>query len=515
MTRSSSSPNARIFTGLATIGSLLLAGCTMGPDYVRPATAAPDDWTTWRSGDPVLVAQPASDETIPADWWKVFDDPVLDGLVRKALAASPDIETAALHFAQARVQRSAEAAASLPQVAANADVSWQRQSEFGAGTRLFEAIGRDRDALARLLSQPFTLYRGGFDASWELDLWGKVRRSLEAADAGIAAQGALLDLARLSVAGEVAQTYFELRATQRQATLMREEVALLRERVSLVAARVEGGIENHRELESERAALDALEAQLPVLLTREAAQINAISFLLGERPGSLRETLEPVADTSGALPPDLSLGLPSETALRRPDVRAAEARLHAATAGIGVAMADLYPSIRLGGGIALESYRRDNLFDWASRTWSIGPSLDLPLFDGGRRRSVVQLRKLEQREAAVEFQATVLRSWQEIDDALNRFASERLRHARLLARVESTRRAFDLADASYRSGAINYLAVIDARRTVLQAERDLVENEGRLRTSYAAVNKAIGNTPAEGTRHELSTSIDATTRRVE
>lgn len=479
----------------ACAGPLLLAGCVMGPNYVAPNPDAPDDWTSWRSADPSLVAAPAAGESLPADWWRGFQDPVLDGLVDRALAASPDLQTAALHFAQARVQRGETAAAGLPEVSASVDVDRQRQSEYGASTRLFDAIGSDRDALAKLLSQPFTLYRGGFDASWELDLWGKVRRSLEVADAGVAQQGALLDLARLTVASEVAQAYFELRTTQRQIALAREDIALLQERVSLMTARVEGGLDNHSDLDTRRGALQALEAQLPALLTREAAQANAIALLLGERPGSLAQTLAPAGRRHDALPPDLSPGLPSEVALRRPDVRAAEARLHAATAGIGVAVADLYPSIRLGGGFGVESYRSQNLFDWASRTWSLGPSLDLPLFDGGRRRSVVQLRKLEEREAAVDFQQTVLRSWQEIDDALTRFTSERQQHDKLLASVDSARRVLGLASARYESGAANYLDVIDAGRALLQVRRDLADNEGRLRASYVAVNKAIGNTP--------------------
>jgi NodT family efflux transporter outer membrane factor (OMF) lipoprotein len=468
----------------------------MGPDFVAPVPESPDDWTSWRSADPSLVAPVASDAAVPADWWKAYNDPVLDGLVRDALVASPDLKTATLHFAQAQVQRSVASSGALPQVSASADVSRQRQSEYGAGTRLFDALGSDRDALASFLSQPFTLYRGGLDASWELDLWGKVRRSIEAADAGVQQQGALLDLTRLTVVSEVAQVYFDLRTSQRQIALTREDIALLRDRVGLVRARVEGGIEDHKELDTQQATLHGLEASLPALLAREAAQANAIAVLLGQRPGSLTQRLEPVGQGAIALPPDLSLGLPSEIAQRRPDVRAAEARLHAATAQVGVAIADLYPSIRLGGGFGLESYRSQNLFDWASRTWSIGPSLSLPLFDGGRRRGTVKLRKLEQREAAVGFQQAVLRSWQEIDDALNRLASEREQHARLLARLDNAGSVLDLARASYDSGAINYLGVIDAWRAQIQAERDLTDNEGRLRADYVLVNKAIGNTPA-------------------
>lgn len=474
---------------------LALAGCTVGPDFAPPRAIAPDDWSSWRSGAPSLMGTAATDAAMPAEWWTLLRDPVLDKLEREALAASPDIETAALHYAQARVQLGAAGAAGLPQINAGADATRTRISEYGASTRLFDALAPDRDALAKFLAQPYTLYSGGFDAAWELDLWGKVRRSIEQAGAQARQQQALLDLARLSVASEVARAYFDLRTVQRQAALTREDIALSRERAQIVSARVAGGLDDGSALDRERAALNGLEASLPALEAGEAMQMNRIALLLGRRPGELSDELRVPAPGGDADLPDLSLGLPSQVALARPDLRAAEARLHAATAAIGVATADLYPSVRLGGGFNLESYRNENLFDWASRTWAIGPSLSLPLFDGGRRRAVVQLRKLEAREAAVEYQRTVLRAWQEIDDALTGYTADGQQRERLAARVRNTGDALGLVETRYRAGAVNYLPVIDARRAHLQAQRDLAETEGRLRTRFAAINKAIGNAP--------------------
>ena len=318
----------------------------------------------------------------------------------------------------------------------------------------------------------------------------------EQAGAMTARQQALLDLARLSVAAEVAQAYVDLRVTQRQISLSEEDTRLLHERTGLVAARVKGGLEDHSGLERENAALNALRASLPALKARETMQLNRIAVLAGRHPGELDADLRGAAQ-AGAELPDLSLGMPSEVALRRPDVRAALARLHAATAGIGVATAELYPAIRLGGGFDLESYRSENLFDWGSRSWSIGPSLSLPLFDGGRRRRMIELRKLEEREAAVAFQQTMLRAWQEIDDALSGYTSERLQHEQLAARAGNAANALALAEARYRAGALSYLPVIDARRAQMQALRDLADCEGRLRLRFVAINKAIGNGPGE------------------
>ncbi|MCJ2186301.1 efflux transporter outer membrane subunit [Novosphingobium beihaiensis] len=472
-----------------------LAGCVVGPDFKAPQAGAPGDWSSWRSGDPSLISPEAAGDPIPADWWTLFGDPVLNRLEQEALSASPDIETAALHYAQARVQLQGAGAGGRPQVNAGASVGRNRQSEYGASTRLFDVIGTDRDTLAKFLAEPFTLYQGGFDAVWELDLWGKVRRQVEQAGARASQQEALLDLTRLSIVSEVAQAYFDMRTTQRQIAIAQDDIALLQERVSIVSARVKGGLEDHRSLEQEQAQLSALRASLPALRAGEAMQINRIALLLGKHPGELNGDLQARGSSPAGHLPDLSLGMPSQVALRRPDVRAAVAQLHAATAGIGVATADLYPSIRLGGSFNLESYRSQNLFDWASRTWSIGPSLDLPLFDGGRRRTVVKLRKLETREAAVGYEKTVLKAWQEIDDALSGYTADRQRDRTLAARETHTANALGLVEARYRAGTVNYLPVIDAKRARLQVQRERTDLDGQLKVRFVALNKAIGNAP--------------------
>ena len=476
--------------------ALALTACATGPAYQPPTAQAPDDWTTWRSGDESLRIPVETRQALPSAWWRAFNDPLLDQLQQRAIEASPDLRTATLHFAQARVQRSTTAAQRGPDVGVSGGVSRQRQSEVGAGTRMLDALGGDRARLADFLSEPFTLYQAGFDASWELDLWGRVRGSIEAADADVQRQAALLDLARLSLASDVARHYIDLRTAQRQSQLAREDIAALQDRLGLLEARVKRGVMDHLDLERQRAELSAMEGQLPSLLAQESSSANQIALLLGERPGALRGLLAvPSADTAPATPPDLALGLPSELALRRPDIRAAEAQLHRATAGIGVARADLYPSIRLGAKFGHESYLRGEFGDWGSRTWSIGPSLNLPLFDHGRRKSVVQLRELEQQEAAVNYQRTVLQAWQEIDDALNGYAAERQQAQQMQARLDSTRKAYELARARYDGGTVDFTVVLDGQRAYLQARRDLVASQGRLGNRYVMVNRVIGNVP--------------------
>jgi NodT family efflux transporter outer membrane factor (OMF) lipoprotein len=476
--------------------ALTLSACASGaPQYVKPQPPSPPDWTTWRGAGETLPSPPGSGEALPANWWAAFDDPVLDALQDRAVKVSPDLQTAALHFAQARVQRLSVSAQRGPSVDLTAAATAQRQSEFGAGIRLIDAIGADRDKIVPLISEPFGFYQVGFDASWELDLWGRIKSSVEQADADIARQGALLDLARVSLASDLANGFFDVRNTQRLIRVTREQIAALEDRLSIIQAQVEGGTVDGLFLERQRADLAALKSQLPPLLAREAASANQIALLVGEHPGALQNQLAPLS-TDQAMPlPDLTLGLPSEVASRRPDIAAAEARLRAATAGIGVARAQLYPSIRLGAHFGYESYQGSEFLSWGSRLWSVGPSLDLPLFDRGRRKSIVRLRELEQQEAAVAYQRTVLAAWKEIDDAITAYTAERQQQIDLVAREQSARESLDLAQARYDGGAVDFVSVLDSQRSYLQARFDVVASDGRLLSQFVAINRALGNAP--------------------
>lgn len=474
-----------------------ISGCAVGPDFRSPAPDSPASWTQWRGSDAGLSGTAGTDALPVGEWWLAYHDPVLDELQRRAREAAPDLQTAALHLAQARVQRSTVKAQTLPQANLSGGVSRQRQSESGAATRLLDVVGGDQsDTLKKVLSEPFNLYQAGVDVSWELDLWGRVRRSVEAADASVEEQAALLEMARLSTASDVAAAYFTLRTTQRQIALVQEDIAAATDRTEIIDARVNGGLSDHMDSDRQQAELAALRANLPALRANEGLQANQLTLLLGEKPGALQTLLQETVATSAALP-DLSLGLPSEVALRRPDIRAAESRLHAATAQIGIAQADLYPSIRLGGKFGYESTASASLGDWASRAWSIGPVLDLPLFDHGRRVSIVKLRELQQQEAAVAYQRTVLLAWKEIDDALTHFTALQQQHGELLTRAARAADAYALAQAKFSGGTVDFLTVIEAQRMHIQARSDLSQNEGRSASAFAQINRAVGNVSPE------------------
>ncbi|MDM0113226.1 efflux transporter outer membrane subunit [Variovorax sp. J22R133] len=483
-----------VWLALQVAAILALAGCAVGPDFKPAVPEAPADFSAWHGGSPELVdAQRALAKPGATPFgWSIFGDPVLIRLEERALAANSDVQAAALRFAQSRVQGSIVRSQRLPQVNASGSVSRVRESEDGDITRILGALNpANRDQIIKILADPHDLYQAGFDASWEVDLWGRVGRAMEAADANAVASQAMLAQVQLSVQAELARRYFDLRSLQRQIRIARSDIEAGQETRDLVQARANGGLTTDLDVVRQDAQLADVRAKVPQLLMQEAQAANAITLLAGERPGALAAELAAQPDAPVAALPDLSMGLPSEVALRRPDIQSAEAQLHAATADIGVAVADLYPRITIGANFGFLSVTDSAFAEWGSRQWSIGPSLQLPIFDGGRRRATVTLRKLQQQQAAVAYQQTVLKAWQEIDDAMNAYAAESQRNAELARRERSSRDALLLARVRYESGLTDFLVQLDAQRNLLQAQRDYAESTGRLATGLVSISKAL------------------------
>jgi NodT family efflux transporter outer membrane factor (OMF) lipoprotein len=500
---------------VATPASLLaagLSGCTtVGPEYAAPVAAnAPARYAERHSGSSLLAAPPAAEgAALPADRWAAFGDPTLLALQDRARRNNLDLATAALRLAEVRMQRTTVAAQHGVQVGLRGAITEERQSENGAATRFLEALpAATREAVLAVLREPFTLYQAGFDASWELDLWGRVRRSVEAADAeSEAARATLADL-QASLVAEVARHWAELRAVQRQIGVLEDERANARDALALIDARRAGGLIDESAGLRQRGVVEDVEARLPPLLDREGEAMRRIERLCGEPPGALATQLAMRPGPKAAAPaataaapgrsdrfprwPDLALGVPSMLVERRPDVGAAAARLHAATASIGVAVADLYPRIVIGASFGSESVGASRFGEWASRQWSIGPSLTLPIFDNGLRRAVVTLREVQQQEAAIAWQQAVLKAWHEVDAAIAGYMAERRRGERLVVRLQASADALALARARRARGLTDELPVLDAERTRLAAERDAVESDGRVGVALVAVWKALG-----------------------
>lgn len=474
----------------------LLSGCTVGPDFRKPAVTAPENWTAWHSGDPSLRAVIPPQRGLDPRWWQHFNDPILDELVSRALAASPDIRTAALRFSGARVQNRITASSGGPSLNATANVSRVQTSANSPSTRALKEVLPEPDELINLMTDPYNWYQAGLDFSWEIDLWGHVRRATEASAADSAAQGEMLKLAKLSIVGDVVDDYYRLRAIQQQRRLAEDNVRVMEQRLSLIHARARGGEQDYTDTELQQSDLSATRAGLVDLRQQEGIAMNQLLLLLGEHPGALAQELawHPSAFAAETLP-SLSMGLPSDVALNRPDIRAAEARLHAATARIGVAKAELYPAITLGAHIGSETYTAGNFGEWASRSWSVGPGLDLPLFDRGRRKATVVLRETEQQQAAVDFHKTVLQAWQEIDDALSGYAAAQQKLTAQEQRVRSANEALSLIQARYEGGLTSFINVLDSERSLINARQSLVLSQRDLSTAWAAVNRATGNYP--------------------
>jgi NodT family efflux transporter outer membrane factor (OMF) lipoprotein len=499
-------PNLSLDLTPATLAAamlLALAGCANTTVPAPSTTAeAPADWATWHGGDASLVP-PAAElgaaaPATTAARWAALGDPVLSHLTTMAVDASPDLRIAILRVLEARADAATVAAQRGPQVNGRAGVDRQRVSENGSATRLLEIIGSNNPAfnpqeLIGLVATPYTVYQAGFDASWELDLWGRVRHSVELAEARGAESRALLSQARLTLSAELARTYFELRATQRQRAEVEAQVAASQASERLLDAQRNGGLSDETPLLRQQAADTDLAARLATLRAQEAAALNRIAKLCGRHPGALDAELDAAhAPPPIALPP-LAPGLPSDLARHRPDVAAAEARLAQATAGLGVATADLYPRITIGATFGVEALHGTDVFEWGSRQWNFGPSLQLPIFDMGRRRATIDLRTLQQTEAAVAWHQTVLNAWHEIDDALSAYQADR---ATLAAAQDKSRHADDalaLARARRTGGLTDTLPVLDAERSADEARRQVAEADGHVRTQLVALYKALGN----------------------
>ena len=490
---------ARLTLAAALAAWLASACTTVGPAFRAPAEPVPPaHWADQHAGSPTLAASAASEASpLPADRWQAFSDPALIALQARVRDGNADLATAALRLGESRVQRSIAAAQRRPQASVRAGASRQRQSESGSATRIAGALpAASREQALALISEPFMLYQAGFDASWELDLWGRVSRIVEAADADSEAARATLAGLRASLVAEVAREHTELRSTQRQIALLTRQRAVAADVLGLIDARVAGGLVDASTSLRQQSVLADLDARLPPLLDREAEAMRHIEWLCGERPGALAALLArrpaDVGDERSPWP-DLSPGVPSTLVARRPDIAAAAAKLHAATAEIGIAVADLYPRVTIGASFGSEATSVARFGDWGSRQWQVGPSLSLPIFDAGRRRSTVTLRELQQQEAAIAYQQVVLKAWHEVDAAITAYEAERKRERHLADKAHASDEALVLSRARFERGMTDALPQLDAERAQLDAERDLVESHGRVGSALVAVIKSLGD----------------------
>ena len=447
--------------------ALALAGCiTVGPDYQRPVEKP----VTLQGID---AAQQSATQ-FQVNWWAQFNDSTLNALMTDAAKNSPDLKIALARLNQSRALLGSASSQQLPDVQAAASYSRSREQQPGFTT----------------VPTTVTTYQAGFDASWELDLFGGVRRAVEAARADSEAGAAALQDAQVTLFAEVARRYFDLRGTQLRIDVSKRDIENQRASLKLINSRAEVGTGSDQDVASASARLASVEAQLPVLETRAQADTFRLAVLLGARPGELDVDLSPGSfhpiDTA------LPIGQAGDVLSRRPDIRVAERELAAANARIGVAKADWFPHISLGGFVGFLAGRSSDFGGANSRAWSLAPSISWQGLNVQRVRSGVRASQARADEAMANYQRTVLGALEDVDNALVGYNAQRVRVQKLDEQATQSTRAADLARLRYAAGATDYLELLDAQRTQLSAEDQLAEAEAGINLQAIAIYKALG-----------------------
>ena len=504
----------RRFAPLALACTTLLGACTMGPDFTRPETTPPAAWPTVTAPPADVPSKPVARAYDGRLWWSVFKDPVLDRLVDDAQRQNLDLQTAALRIEEARAQRGSAAAEGRPSVSGMGVGGRQRSSQNGLTSALSGGAsqqgassggasgssGSSGSSAAAAPSPYSDLFQVGFDATWELDLWGKARRGVEAADANIVSAEQARGDAMISLTAEVARTYLQLRGAQRQRAIVLVDIDDQRALFKLADSRSRNGFSAQADAVQQQAQLSNAEAQLPPIDQNIAQAMNRLALLLALPPGALVDRLGPSPQADVALPPEVPVGLPGDLLRRRPDILKSEADLHAATAKVGQAKAQLFPSITLGGVGGLQSIHADSLTDWASRFWIGGAQVSIPIFEGGKLKAQIRTADVQMKEAALNWRSTVLSAYHDADNALVAYADEQ-RHAAALSRALGDARRSDLLMRSrYRNGFVSMIEVLDTQRTLHQAEQQALQSNVAASTDLVALYKALGGdwTQAEG-----------------
>jgi multidrug efflux system outer membrane protein len=457
--------------------TLAFAGCAVGPNYQRPSTGTPAHYKTeelgaWKRGEPV-------DHIPKGEWWRLVGDEILNDLQGRATGANQELKAATARVEQARATARVARSELIPTL--NADSSYTRQRFSANQTPSFGGITANT-------------YRGALDLSYEIDLWGRVRRGFESARADAHASLAAFHNVLLVLHADVAQNYFALRALDAEISIVTSTVRLREEQVRLVRSRFDGGVGNELDVARAETELASTEAEAASLAKRRAELENALAILVGENPSTFK-----FAAASGdagkkwnPAPPEIPAGLPGDLLERRPDVSEAERQLAAANARIGVAKAAFFPVLSLTGSGGYVSGDVETLFNWNSRAWSIGPSLSLPIFAGGRNLANFRRSKSAFEESIAHYRQSILVAFGDVENSLAGIHFLADQAAAQSRAVRNSRRAAELAGERYRAGIVSYLEVVDADRVALLAERVSAQLAGQRLVASVQLIKALG-----------------------
>jgi NodT family efflux transporter outer membrane factor (OMF) lipoprotein len=485
---------AKILKGVAAAGIVGAGGCAVGPDYAPSPARAPATWISPPANGLTDIAATTS------DWWASFNDAELDSLIQRAVQSNPDLRVSEARLRQARAVRRMSAADFWPTLDASGSFARAKQS-------------KNQPLIGSLPLPPnfpfeYSVYQAGFDASWEIDLFGAKHRALEAATAEWEVAIESRNDAMVSLLAEVARDYVELRGGQLRLDIARRNLKLQQEALDLTRARFQSGVAS--ELDATRAAalLAGIRAAIPPLETAVRESMYGLAFLLGREPGDLLAELSPYKPVPSA-PPEVPIGLPSDLLSRRPDVRQAERQLAAETARIGLAKSDWFPKLSLTGDAGLESVSLGKWFEPGSQFWSLGPTLQWRALDFGRVQAEVRAQTAVQEAALATYEKAVLNSLREAENTVVAYAQEQNRHRALADEVTENRRSLDMANGLYAEGSVNYLDVLDAERSLYGSEDELAVSDQAVSVDLIALYKALGGgwvTPTQKSAKEISTA---------
>jgi multidrug efflux system outer membrane protein len=469
---------------------LYAAGCMVGPNYRRPDVVTPPSWGELAPTAPPAGRSDAIADGIPTAWWTTFDDQVLTSLVARTVQSNLTLQQAEARVREARALRRIAAADLWPQVEALGSYTRARTSKNGLSTGGPGKV--------------FNLFQAGFDANWEVDVFGGNRRAVEAADASVEAAADDRNAVLISLMAEVGLEYVTYRSLQQRIALANQNLAAQQGTLDLTRRLFNAGLAPELDVQRAAAQVATTASTIPLLEQQSAQAMHALGVLIGQPPMTLEQELAAVGPIPKP-PAQVAVGLPSELLLRRPDVARSERQLASQTAEIGVATRDLFPRFFISGAASLQSVRASDFFDWQSRALSIGPSVSWPIFEGGRIRANIALQTATQQELLAAYEAVVLQAFQDVEDALVAFSHEQATRTQLEDAVRANERAADLARRLYAQGLTDFLTVLVAEQSVFTSQDTLAQTERDVALELVALYKAVGGGwEAAGTAREVA-----------
>ena len=477
---------------LLLVSTTALAACSVGPAYTPPNPNTPSDWHDVSTKIPAPAGRSNVTTGTNPDphWWESFADPELNSLVTRAATTNLTLRQTVLRIEEARANVTGAAAAGLPHLAANGSYTREQLGLKG----IVNESGFNNAGSASIptkLYDPVDLFQDSLNASWELDLFGRIRRETEEAHATLESVVEAHNDALVSAEAQVAQSYAQLRSAQEQTRIAQEDIKVETDILNLTKDAQQRGLVSDLDVDNARTQLDTTTATMPQFQQQEEVAANNLAVLLGEAPGALDSELAS-AKTVPLLPPDIPVGTPATLAERRPDIRQAAAQLHAATAAHGVAIAQTYPDITLTGAVGTRALEGQYLTHWANLFYSAGPAISLPIFEGGQLTANIELTDAQEQEAALGYQQAVLNGLKEVENALASYRADRARQASLGDTVKSASDGLMLATDRYKHGLSSFIDVLTTENQLVTARQQYTDSALAVTLDVVMLYRALG-----------------------